>query len=84
MRNTGLNPVALIVLLSFFSLHAFSQPITISGKITDMVTKEFIAGAHISIAGTEGIASVRSDSEGRFTLSNEATTLPSFPYLAGH
>lgn len=49
-----------------------------------MVTKEFIAGAHISIAGTEGIASVRSDSEGRFTLSNEATTLPSFPYLAGH
>lgn len=76
----GLYSAALILLLSFLSPRAFSQPLTISGKISDLVTKEFIVGAHISIAGTEGIASVRSDSGGRFTLSNEATTLPSFPY----
>jgi hypothetical protein len=76
---TVLRSTIIILLLSAVSPTLYSQKIIISGRISDLVTKEAISGAHISVTDSE-IPEVISDTEGRFTLVIDASVLPAFPY----
>lgn len=58
----------LALVLVLFSVVAFAQSKTISGKITDGVTKEPLMGATVIVTGSNPVVGTATDADGKFTL----------------